>query len=426
MRAGDNYCPGILNAVPTKDGLLIRIRIPGGLIQAEQLSAIAKASCTQADGQVEITSRANIQLRAIRADRLPQVIEELTAAGLLPSPAHDKVRNIVASPLAGVDDQEICDTRPLVRLLDQRLLADPFLADLPPKFSMAMDGGGRWFSDEIEDLTLRAFHAENAVLWHLLIGGVSTGLAVAAEKAVACLLAAARSCLRASREFEITARGRALAADPAAWERIVSELSRSMVPFAPPQIFRRAADSPIGLVASKDQHFVHLVPSIALGRLSADQAREIAAVAADRKLDLRLAPWRGIVVGCVPKQDADQPAGLLRSMGLSLDGTDGYRGISACAGITGCDASLADVRNDAAALARVLAGRVPKAGWRVNVAGCEKQCAMRTRATVQLVAGEAGYRMTLNETSVSEGHSADRAIAAIASLHAGLLSEVSR
>jgi sulfite reductase beta subunit-like hemoprotein len=199
-----------------------------------------------------------------------------------------------------------------------------------------------------------------------------------------------------------------------------------MVPFAPPQVFRRTADAPIGLVASKHQHFVHLVPSIALGRLSADQAREIAAVVTDRELDLRLAPWRGIVVGCVPKQDAAQVAGLLRSTGLSMDGTDGYHGISACAGITGCDASLADVRNDAAALARVLAGRVPKAGWRVSVAGCEKQCAMRTRATVQLVAGEAGYRMTLNETSVSEGYSADRAIAAIASLHAGLPSEVSR
>jgi sulfite reductase beta subunit-like hemoprotein len=195
-----------------------------------------------------------------------------------------------------------------------------------------------------------------------------------------------------------------------------------MVPFAPQQIFRRAADAPIGLVESRHNHFVHLVPSIPLGRLSAHQAREIAAVAADRELDLRLAPWRGIVVGCVPKQDAAHVAGLLGSM----DGTDGYRGISACAGITGCDASLADVRKDAAALARMLAGRVPKAGWRVNVAGCEKQCAMRRTATVRLVAGETGYRMTLNETSVSTGYSADRAIAAIASLHASLPSEVSR
>jgi sulfite reductase beta subunit-like hemoprotein len=310
--------------------------------------------------------------------------------------------------------------------LDQGLLADPILAELPPKFSMALDGGGRWFSDEIDDLALRAFRAKNAVLWLLSIGGTSTGLAVATEKAVACLLEAARSCLRASSEFGIAARGRAFAADPAAWKSAVSELSRPMVPFAPPQIFRRAADAPIGLVESRHNHFVHLVPSIPLGRLSAHQAREIAAVAADRELDLRLAPWRGIVVGCVPKQDAAHVAGLLGSMGLSMDGTDGYRGISACAGITGCDASLADVRKDAAALARMLAGRVPKAGWRVNVAGCEKQCAMRRTATVQLVAGETGYRMTLNETSVSTGYSADRAIAAIASLHASLPSEVSR
>lgn len=426
MRAGDNYCPGILNAVPAKDGLLIRIRIPGGLIRAEQLSAIASASCTYADGQVEITSRANIQLRAIRAGGLPRLIEELSAVGLLPSPAHDRVRNIMASPLAGLGDQEVCDTRPLVGSLDQRLLADPFLAELPPKFSMALDGGGLWFSDEIDDLALRAFRVKDTTLWHLSIGGTSTGLAIATGNAVACLLEAARSCLHASSEFRLATRGRAFTADSVAWERVVSELSRSMIAFAPPQILRRTEDAPVGLVESRRQHVVHLVPSIPLGRLSADQAREIAAVAADRELDLRLAPWRGIVVGCVPRQDADHVAGLLRSVGLSMDGTDGYRGISACAGITGCDASLADVRNDAAALARVLAGRVPKAGWRVNVAGCEKQCAMRTRATVQLVAGEAGYRMTLNQTSASEGHSADRAIVAIANLHTGLPSEVNR
>src|SRR5580698_8048692 len=152
MRVGDKFCPGILHAVPAKDGLLLRIRVPGGLIQPNQLEAIAALSERLGDGQIEITSRANLQLRAIQSEDLAGVVEGLIAADLLPSREHDRVRNIIASPFAGLDLQELLDTEPLVRALDACLIADSVFVDLHPKFSMAMDGGGRWFSRETDDL----------------------------------------------------------------------------------------------------------------------------------------------------------------------------------------------------------------------------------------------------------------------------------
>ncbi len=121
MRVGENFCPGVLHAVPAKDGLLIRIRVPGGLIEANQLMTIADLSSAFADGTVEITSRANIQLRAIRHRNLEPLVEKISLAGLLPSPQHDRVRNIVTSPVAGLDTTELIDPRPLIRQLDQRL-----------------------------------------------------------------------------------------------------------------------------------------------------------------------------------------------------------------------------------------------------------------------------------------------------------------
>ena len=75
----------------------------------------------------------------------------------------------------------------------------------------------------------------------------------------------------------------------------------------------------------------------------------------------------------------------LQSIGLPCDGRDGFRGIAACAGSTGCDASLADVRGDAAALARLLAGSPKPSGWTVNLSGCEKQCAPRRGATAEVL-----------------------------------------
>src|ERR1700752_4621078 len=94
MRVGANFCPGILHAVPAKDGLVLRIRVPGGLIRSGQLSALSELSAELSDGQIDITSRANIQLRAIKSRDLSLVVEHLTSVGMLPSREHDRVRNI--------------------------------------------------------------------------------------------------------------------------------------------------------------------------------------------------------------------------------------------------------------------------------------------------------------------------------------------
>jgi len=230
MRVGDNFCPGILHAVPAKDGLLLRIRVPGGLISAEELCAIARLSSAYSDGQIEITSRANIQLRAIRDEALPPVVQGLRAAGLLPSPGHDRVRNIMTSPLAGLDAEELVDTRPLVRELDARFLADPVFMDLHPKFSFGVDGGGRWFSRETDDVSLRAVKVGDGIVFRLSIGGVSSGLGVGADRVVDCMLEAARMCLRVCKELEIPVRARAILASPGAMARVLEGLSSLLAP----------------------------------------------------------------------------------------------------------------------------------------------------------------------------------------------------
>ena len=70
MRVGENFCPGILHAVQAKDGLLTRIRVPGGMIVPSQLIAIAQLSSAFSDGNVEITSRSNLQIRAVKGENL--------------------------------------------------------------------------------------------------------------------------------------------------------------------------------------------------------------------------------------------------------------------------------------------------------------------------------------------------------------------
>jgi precorrin-3B synthase len=424
MRVGDNFCPGILHAVPAKDGLLLRIRVPGGLIQPSQLSSIAELSTALSDGQIEITSRANIQLRAIKPQDLAQVVASLTLAGLLPSREHDRVRNIIASPFAGLDNEELLDTQPFVRQLDHRLTADSMFAELHPKFSMAFDGGGRWFSRETDDIALRAVAADGRLYFHLSIGGVTSGLSVTTDRAVDCMLETAKSCLNIARQLDIPVRGRRIIAVPGTISRVMESLSEFLVPCPPPNNFGLVAEATLGILQTKKTEFISFVPSVPLGRLQATQAQVISALTKDCDASLRLAPWRGIVIGDLPQTMASHALKQIHNAGLSLDGKDGFHGLSACAGSNGCDASLADVRADAVSLARKLAGLNTNPGWTVNISGCEKQCAMRNGATAELVATELGYSMKLHGITVASHCSPSSAIEAIVACHAGFATEV--
>jgi precorrin-3B synthase len=424
MRVGEYLCPGVIHAVQAKDGLLIRIRVPGGLIDANQLRTIADLSHSFADGTIEITSRANLQLRAIRNQDLSHIVEGISSAGLLPSPQHDRVRNIVTSPLAGLDSEELMDPRPLILELDRRLRADTVFVNLHPKFSFAIHGGPRWFSRDHDDISLEAVNLNSASHFYLSIGGVSSGFVVKRTDAVDCTLAAARMCIRLAKESSQTVRGKAVVTIPGAMKRIIDALSYLLTPSPVSPSSCLVNEALIGIYATTQNDRVSIIPSVPLGRLTAEQAIYLATSANEWEGDLRLAPWRGVVLGSIPKSAVDNIVGRLHSMGLSSDGRDGFRGIAACAGNNGCEASLADVRGDAASLAQRLLGHAVPSGWTVNLSGCEKQCARRHGATAELVAGPSGYTLNIEGRRVASDCSREFALNAVAALHENLLSEV--
>jgi precorrin-3B synthase len=414
MRLGENFCPGILHAVPAKDGLLIRIRVPGGSLSADQLTAVAAAAEAFADGEIEITSRANLQLRGIDQKSLPHLVSALTQAGFLPSERHDRVRNIVTSPLAGIDPHELLDTRTLIQTLDERLIAEDVLLNLHPKFSFGIYGGGRQFTREIDDLSL---HAKSAGQLHFYFGGTDTNFAVSAEHAVTCLLIAAETIVALALQYGTVARAKKIVSLPESLERILTNLTDLLTPSSLAAPLREVEEDPIGTSPAMAAGRLNVVPCIPLGRVSASQARHIAALATEFTADLRLSPWRGVVLGDVPQTSIAAITDRLESIGLSLNNRNGFQGIAACAGSTGCDSSLGDVRQDASTLARNLAGFGSVENWTVHFSGCEKQCAMRHAATAEFVATSAGYDLRLKGQPTISGMTADAAIHAALNAH---------
>ena len=137
--AAADRCPGVLRLAEAADGYLARIRLPGGLIGAGQMRVLARLAAELGDGRAELTSRGNVQLRGLAADAAGPLAEELALAALLPSPGHDLVRNVLASPLAGLDGGP--DLTAIVQALDAALCARPRLAELPGRFLFAVDDG---------------------------------------------------------------------------------------------------------------------------------------------------------------------------------------------------------------------------------------------------------------------------------------------
>ena len=424
MKVGVQFCPGILHAVSAKDGLLIRIRVPGGLIEANQLRAIADVSRDFTDGYVEITSRANLQLRAIQNRDLEPIVERIARAGLLPSPQHDRVRNIVTSPIAGIDKDEVIDPRPLIHQLDQQLRAEKVFVDLHPKFSFAIYGGSRRFSRSSDDISLEALALNSIPYFRFLIGGVYSGFVVRPEDVVDCMLVAAKMCIRVATESNLPVRGKAVVMLPRAMKLIVDALSHMLTPSDVSPTSRLVEEALVGIYPTPQNERVSIIPSVPLGRLTAEQAIYLAEVGNEWKSDLRLSPWRGVVLGSIPKSAIDNIVSHLDSIGLSCDGRDGFRGITACAGSSGCEASLADVRSDAAALAQRLSGHAVPSGWTVNFSGCEKQCARRGGATAELIAGPLGYALNIAGSHVASDCSPEFALESVAAQHKKMLSEV--
>lgn len=424
MKIGEQFCPGILHAVRAKDGMLIRIRVPGGLIDAPQLSAIAVLSSNFADGQIEITSRSNLQLRAIEERNLSEVAAALETIGLLPSRLHDRIRNICTSPLAGLDPEESVDTRPLIHELDARFIADKFFLDLHAKFSFGIYGGPQ-FSRDQDDLALRAIRrtgSSEPVRFQFFLGGIDTGFAVPLDQAVNCLLNAARSCILLASQHELPVRAKKLLALPGMKERILQTLS-VLTQSSRPNLSGAISITPPGIYNASRQDHKNIIPAVPLGRLTSQQGQCLSGAAAESGADIRLAPWRGIVLGNVPLGRCDSTAAQLSSVGLDLDWRSGFQGIAACAGMDGCEASLADVRTDATTLARHLAGQQVLPGWTVNLSGCKKQCAMRNGALAEFIATPSGYLLRINGQLMPEPCSPQAAISRILAARENILSQ---
>jgi len=177
---------GLFFLTPNKEAFMARLRIPGGLLKTFQLRELASIAKDLTSGYVQITTRANFQMRLIQPKDAPEVLRRIQGVGLHTRGAGaDNIRNLTANPTAGIDPHELIDVTPFCHELGQIIINDRSFYDLPRKFNIAFDGGGLIGTvEDTNDIGAKAVKVGDQIFFRIALGGATGHKAFARDLGV--------------------------------------------------------------------------------------------------------------------------------------------------------------------------------------------------------------------------------------------------
>jgi len=382
------------------DGWIVRVRPRSATFGLDELAILADAARRFGNGHIDLTRRANLQIRGVSEATLPQLHEVIARLGLLDdSPDGEAVRNVMINPLAGIDPAEVLDVRSIGGELARLLASEKSLWALPTKFGFIVDGGGiLGLAEQRGDVRLAAIAdgPDSAVAVGLetrvgveWFGSISPGSAAAAaiETGLAFIGAASREKRQRMRDLS---RAGLASIRSAIGPRLDALRENPLNADAP--LIKRAGLIELGTG--------RLAVGIAapFGRVEADQFRMLAdAMAAHGVKEIRLSPWRALYAEVPSEQSGQSILVAAASVGLIVGPGDPLLQIEACPGAPGCQSTSLDTRGDG----RRLAGLLPRFGFTgtIHVSGCAKGCAKSGTSDLVLVGAEGRYGLVRNGTA---------------------------
>ncbi|WP_213289027.1 precorrin-3B synthase [Bradyrhizobium sp. sGM-13] len=370
------WCPGALRPMRSGDGLVVRIRPHGGRVDAKEAAGIAALAERYGNGLIDLTSRANLQIRGVSDDGHRPLIEELSRLHPIDKdPESEARRNILVTPFWSASD----DTCSLAAELERGLAMGP--PDLPTKFGFAVDcGAERVLASASADIRI-----ERSIAGELIVraDGAEHGRPVSRREAVKVALTLA--------EWFVTSggarggRGR-MAAHIGAGAKLPETLRghvepARMIAVPRPELYPQGA-----------------MVGAAFGQVTHAALTHLAGCAHG----LRMTPWRMVLVEGLHE--------MPRCESLITQADDPILRVVACSGAPACREAHAETRALAAALAPHVA-----ADSRLHVSGCAKGCAHSGPAALTLVATREGFDLvrggSTRDAPALRGLSAARVIA---------------
>lgn len=389
-------CPGLLRIVEALDGGICRVKLPCGRLGAAQALIVAAAAERHGSGVIEVTNRANLQLRGIRGNAQEALIAELLDAGLGPTtPAADDVRNLMVSPAAGFDTQASVAIPALADRLLATLQNTPRFHALSAKFAVQLDGGERLaMLRHPHDIWLSAMDAGPEPLFAFGLAGCPPQAAGDALALAAVPMARVLQLFEALLQLfldlaspEQTRMRHLLQSCPPS-ELLQRLQARLDFPLLPAAGWRRATPpewAHLGIQQQRQPGRVMVGVAVPLGRLEASQLTALAALSQRfGDASLRLTPWQGLLLPNVAEDEAAELLARLQALGLIGDADQPLARLIACTGSQGCVKGKADTKGDALRLAARLRNAVSLPG--LHLSGCERSCAAAHTAPLTLLA----------------------------------------
>lgn len=380
------WCPGAYAPMASNDGLLIRPKIIGARLTGRQAQAIAEIAAECGNGAIDLSQRAQLQIRGVREETREAALRKLDAAGLLPpSAAAERITNIVASPLAGLTLTAF-DANALAEALAAALQRDPALSALPAKFLFLIDDGGPLPLDDAEaDIRIEA--APNGMRAIRAAGMSTQAIIVAHEDAVPTALALARVFIALRKDRESEWRRMRSLVKATGVDKLLGAASLTATDYAPAPRTRGAIHG-----AKQIAGLAFCGVSMPFGRWLARDLATAAEFALNEGLgELRLTPWRTIIIPTKSAEAASRVSLLARVHGFINSSEDLRLAVVACPGAPECPQALGPTRNilsRVAALAHELAGAD---GIGVHISGCAKGCVRPGVTPVTLLVTPQGY-----------------------------------
>ena len=402
---------GLFHVAPAQDSYMCRLRIPNGILKHWQMAGLADLAEGYGGGYSHVTTRANLQIREIPPRNGVALIEGIQDLGLCSrGSGADNIRNVTGTPTAGIDPQELLDTRPYAREWHFHILNDRSLYGLPRKFNVAFDGAGRIaVLEETNDIAFSAVevkdgHGVEPGIWFRLgIGGITghkdfareTGIIVKPEDATDVADAIVRvfietgdrtNRLKARLKYVLDAMGieRFMALVE---ERLGRKLTRApKEAIAPRPAFDRMAH--IGVHKQKQTGLNWIGVVLAVGKLTAEQMRGLAKVAQELgDGEIRLTVWQNLLLSGVRDQNVALAMAAVEKLGLSTKASPIRAGLIACTGNAGCKFAAADTKRHAAEIGDWCESRVEiDMPLNIHLTGCHHSCAQHYISDIGLIA----------------------------------------
>ncbi|HKM87642.1 MAG TPA: NirA family protein [Xanthobacteraceae bacterium] len=402
---------GLFYVAPNQNSYMCRLRIPNGILKAAQFAGIADLAKRYGGGYAHVTTRANLQIREVEAPNAVVVVEAIQDLGLCSrGSGADNIRNVTGTPTAGIDSQELIDTRAYAREWHFHILNDRSLYGLPRKFNVAFDGAGAIpVLEDTNDIGFQAvrvndgFGLSPGVWFKLCLGGLTghhdfardTGVLVQPQDACMVADAVVRIFIDHGDRSDRTKARLKYVLDAMGIEKFLGlveekfgrKLERA-VPgaVAPRPPFDRTAH--IGIHAQKQDGLNWIGVVVPVGRMSAAQMRGLADIA--RELgdgNLRLTVWQNLLLSGVPTGKLSAARERIEALGLAIETNAVRSGLVACTGNTGCKFAASDTKRHAEEIARWCEARVAlDTPVNIHLTGCHHSCAQHFVSEIGLLA----------------------------------------